>query len=54
MCVLMCINVRIQNLKVYRDTLLIIQTHIKENKLVVESSRRYWLEEPFVVLGTNI
>jgi len=43
-----CIDVGTQNLEVYPDTLLIIQTHVEENELGVESSRRSWLEEPFV------
>jgi len=54
MCALVCVDVRTQNFEVYLDTLLIIHTHVEENELGVESSRRSWLEEPFVVLGTFI
>jgi len=54
MCALVCIDVGTHNLKVYPDILLIIQTHVDENELGVESNRRSWLEEPFVVLGTCI
>jgi len=53
MCALVYIDVRTQNLEVYSNTLLIIQTHVEENELGVESSRRSWLEEPFIVLGTR-
>ena len=41
---------RAHNLEVYPDILLIIQTHVEENELRVGSTKRSWLEEPFVVL----
>jgi len=50
----MCIDVGTQNLEVYPDILLINQAYVKENELGVESSRRSWLEEPYVVLGIYI
>jgi len=40
MCVLVCIEVGTQNLKVYPNTLLIIHTHEEENELGVESNKR--------------
>jgi len=43
-CALVCIDVGTRNLEVYPETLLIIHTHVEENELGVESSKRSWLE----------
>ena len=43
MCALVCIDAGTQNLEVYPNTLLIIQTHVEKNELGVESNRRSWL-----------
>jgi len=49
-----CLDVGTQNLEVYPNTLLIIQTHVEENELRVQNSKRSWLEKSFVVLETCI
>ena len=41
-------------MEIYCGTLLIIQTRVEENELGVESSKRSWLKEPFVVLGVPL
>jgi len=44
MCALVCIDVGTYNLEVYPNTLLIIQIHVDENELRIESKRRSWLK----------